>query len=186
MNLKVGENVRSRKGFKFKKGELLNRSNYWSDDLRWFLYSCAGKVKARFQNKNVDVNELVNEAWLKYSRYHPYVQVRGVKMVMYKYLKKEYGLRLEEPLYDRDFPVHYETCDCFDELLQRTLLYIDDAETRFILELHLVHGMSYRQIASCFETHSSSAERRLVTPQAIEARIKRAIEQVICVDDDYK
>ena len=176
----------SRKGVKLKSGEFVNRANYWSDDLRWFLYSCAAKVISRFKNPNIEPDELVNEAWLKYSRQRPYVQTRGVKKVMYKYLKKEYGARPEEPLNDRDWPVHHEACDCFDELLQRTLLYIDDAETRFMLELHLVHGMSYRQIASCFETHWDSPERKLVTSQAIEARIKRAIEQVICVEEDYK
>jgi hypothetical protein len=176
----------SRKGIKLKSGEIVNRSNYWSEDLQWFLYSCAAKVLARFDNPNIHADELVNEAWLKYSRLRPYVQTRGVKKVMYSYLKKKYSERPEEPLYDRDFPVHYEACDCFDELLQRTLLYIDDAETRFILELHLVHGMSYRQIASCFETHWNGTERKLVTSQALEARTKRAIEKVICIDDDYK
>lgn len=176
----------SRKGKKLKSGEIVNRSNYWSDDLQWFLYSCAAKVLARFENPNIQADELVNEAWLKYSRLRPYVQVQGVKKTMYAYLKKEYGERPEEPIYDRDFPAHYEACDCFDELFKRTLLYIDDAETRFMLELHFVHGMSYRQIASCVEMHWNIAEKRLVTSQAIEARIKRALEQVICIEDDYK
>lgn len=159
----------SRKGIALKSGETVCKSNFCSDKVRWHLYKCAADVLVNFDNPNIDIDELVNETWLKHSRYFNRIQHQGTRQTMYQYLAKEN--RTDCEFIESDHPCHCEIHDNFEELFAKVLSQVGDTETRFMLELHFRHGMSYRQIGNYFG----------ITRQGVDARIKKAVRQEVVV-----
>lgn len=159
----------SRKGVALKSGEYVNRANFCSDKIRWHLYKCAAGIMLMFDNPNIQIDELVNETWLKHSRYYDRIQAQGTRQTMYRYLENQ--TRTDCEFNEFDCPVHCELHDDFEELFAQVSSKIGDTTTRFMLDLHIRHGMSYQQIGDYFD----------MTRQGVEARIKKAVRQEVVV-----
>jgi hypothetical protein len=116
--------------------------------------------------QNIEIDELVNECWLKHSRYYPKIQPQGTRQAMYKFLD---GFRNSEvSLTDAMCAANYPQDD-FEDTFAGVVSKISDTRAKFMLDLFVRHGMSCRQIGKCFDRSG----------QAVEAKIKRVVRNIL-------
>lgn len=177
-------------------GEVQVRTAHWSDDHRYQLYAAAKRIVRQFPQYDIDIDELVDEGWLRHLRYvlKPCPSdSRALMSVMYKYVVRQY-MRFADDEHPSDLPHRDEeiyvaprenTYDSFQELYDHffSLIPTKSHDAKPNTREHENQGL--RTARRAFKEHFLQQKGRLsiakgmnITRQAVDYALQRATKHI--------